>query len=271
MNTLAIAADRLGKRYRLGEHRSATDLREYLTGMTRRTWSGLWAKSRGAQSRSVHDDRSLWALRDVSFEVRHGEVLGILGENGSGKTTLLSLLAQITRPTAGRADLFGRVGTVLDAGAGFHSELTGRENLYLKSALLSMSASDLRLRLEQIVDFAGLARFIDTPLKRYSSGMCARLAFSLAVHVNCEILLVDEVLATADQPFQRKCLENLHQAAGEGRTVLLVSQDRVGLREFCKRGIVLAEGHIVFDGRIDEAAEFYCRIRNVRHDRPVPA
>lgn len=198
-----------------------------------------------------------WALRDVSFEVRQGEVIGIVGRNGAGKSTLLKILSRITEPTEGRARLRGRVASLLEIGTGFHPELTGRENIYLNGAILGLSRADIRKRFDAIVDFADVDDYLDTPVKRYSSGMHVRLAFAVAAHLEPEILVVDEVLAVGDAEFQKKCIGRMDAAAKDGRTVMLVSHDMRRIAALCERGILLQGGRVVCDGSIDTVIDTY--------------
>jgi lipopolysaccharide transport system ATP-binding protein len=225
---LAIRIEALGKRYRLGEQRS-------LLGLLRR-------------GRRAEDD--LWALRDVSLDVARGEVLGIVGRNGAGKSTLLKILARITEPTAGSAAIRGRVGSLLEVGTGFHPELSGRDNVFLNGAILGMRRREIAARFDEIVEFAGVERFIDTPVKRYSSGMRVRLAFAVAAHLEPEILIVDEVLAVGDAEFQSRCLGKLGDAAVAGRTVLFVSHNLAALKALCSRGLWLDGGRVAGDGPV---------------------
>ena len=238
--TTVIQAEGLGKRYRLGERAAYRSLRDVLAG----------ERSRGERT-------FLWALKDVSFSIAEGEVVGIIGRNGAGKSTLLKILSRITRPTEGRGRVEGRVGSLLEVGAGFHPELTGRENVFMNGAILGMTAAEIRSRFDAIVDFAGVERFIETPVKRYSSGMYVRLAFAVAAHLDPDILLVDEVLAVGDAAFQKKCLGRMNAVAREGRTVLLVSHNLGVLRETAQRGIWIDEGRVRFDGAIGEAVRRY--------------
>ncbi len=234
MSRAVIEVRNLSKRYRLGAI-GATSLREEVA----RTWDRV----RGIPSREVRD---FWALRDVSFEVRPGEVVGIVGRNGAGKSTLLKILSRITEPTSGVAKLRGRVASLLEIGTGFHPELTGRENLYLNGALLGMTRAEVRAKFDEIVAFAEVEQFIDTPVKRYSSGMYVRLAFAVAAHLDPEILLVDEVLAVGDAQFQKKCLGKMSDVAtSEGRTVLFVSHNVAALNTLCSWSLLLREGMLV--------------------------
>jgi len=212
-------------------------------------------KAKHPLRRSERED--FWALRDVSFEVKQGEVLGVIGRNGAGKSTLLKLLTRITGPSEGQIDLWGRVGSLLEVGTGFHPELTGRENVYLNGSILGMSRKEIDRQFDAIVDFAGVEKFLDTPVKRYSSGMYVRLAFAVAAHLETEILLVDEVLAVGDQEFQKKCLGKMHDVAVDGRTVLFVSHQIASITQLCDRVIVLDSGGITFGGPVLVAAEAY--------------
>jgi lipopolysaccharide transport system ATP-binding protein len=201
----------------------------------------------------------IWALRDVSFDVAEGEVVGIIGRNGAGKSTLLRILAQITNPTEGVAAIRGRVGTLLEVGTGFHPELTGRENVYLNGAILGMRKKEINRKFAEIVAFAEIERFLDTPVKRYSTGMAVRLAFAVAAHLEPEILIVDEVLAVGDASFQRRCLEKMKDVSQEGRTVLFVSHDMAAITRLCQRAILLDRGHVLADGPSHEVVTSYLR------------
>jgi len=204
------------------------------------------------------DERETFtALHDVAFDVRRGEVVGIIGRNGAGKSTLLKILSRITEPTTGRIDLFGRVGSLLEVGTGFHPELTGRENIFLNGAILGMSKPEIRRQFDAIVDFAGVEQFLDTPVKRYSSGMYVRLAFAVAAHLQSEILIVDEVLAVGDAQFQAKCLGKMKDVAGGGRTVLFVSHNMQAISVLCSRGLLMSAGKVEYLGDADEAIQKY--------------
>jgi lipopolysaccharide transport system ATP-binding protein len=198
-----------------------------------------------------------WALKDVSFEVQPGEVVGIIGRNGAGKSTLLKILSRITEPTSGRIELRGRVGSLLEVGTGFHPELSGRENIYMNGSILGMSRREIQRKFDEIVDFSGIEDFLDTPVKRYSSGMYVRLAFAVAAHLEPEILIVDEVLAVGDQAFQRKCIDKMQSVASHGRVVLFVSHNLGSLETLCHKGFVLANGQLEFNGSIKEAIQQY--------------
>lgn len=203
-----------------------------------------------------------WALKDVSFDVQPGEIVGVIGRNGAGKSTLLKILSQITAPTLGEIRIRGRVSSLLEVGTGFHPELTGRENIFLNGAILGMSRAEIRQNLDAIVDFSGVERFIDTPVKRYSSGMYVRLAFSVAAHLEPEILIIDEVLAVGDVEFQRKCLGRMKDVAGDGRTVVFVSHNLAAVKRLCPKSTLLSEGRLMFWGDTDEALRTYMEYSN---------
>jgi lipopolysaccharide transport system ATP-binding protein len=223
----------------------------------------LWKRVRG-QAGSLD---TFWALRDVSFDVTQGEVVGLIGRNGAGKSTLLKILSRITSPTAGRADIYGRVGALLEVGTGFHPELTGRENIFLSGAILGMRKTEIAARFDEIVSFAEVQQFIDTPTKRYSSGMFTRLAFAVAAHLEPEILFVDEVLAVGDAAFQKKCLGKMEDVAGQGRTVFFVSHNTQAIRQLCTRCVLLEHGTVAADGPTDETLAIYNqRLRDLRVD-----
>jgi lipopolysaccharide transport system ATP-binding protein len=235
----AITADGLSKRYRIGElQASYGTLRESLARVGRRV--------AGGPHRHHHEE--IWALRDVSFEVPEGQVLGVIGHNGAGKSTLLKLLTRITTPTKGRAEIRGRVGSLLEVGTGFHPELTGRENVFLNGSVLGMKRREIAQKFPEIVEFAGVERFIDTPVKRYSSGMSVRLAFAVAAHLEPEILLVDEVLAVGDAEFQQRCLGRMQDFGASGRTIVFVSHNMQAVARLCERALLLEGGEITRDG-----------------------
>jgi lipopolysaccharide transport system ATP-binding protein len=243
-----IAAEGVAKQYRLGQYQAAYGtLRESLAHAGRRL--------RGREHRAETEE--VWALRDVTFEVQQGEVLGIIGRNGAGKSTLLKVLTRITSPTLGRVEIRGRVGSLLEVGTGFHPELTGRENIYLNGAILGMKRREIAERFDAIVDFSGVERFMDTPVKRYSSGMYVRLAFAVAAHLEPEILLVDEVLAVGDAEFQRRCLGRMEELGSSGRTVIFVSHQLPAVAQLCDRAIQINGGSVVADGRPAEVIANY--------------
>jgi len=248
-----ITVDNISKKYRIGALRAGqTTLREAVSNAIS---SPVRVLKRAANTRS--DSETLWALRDVSFEVQPGDAVGIIGRNGAGKSTLLKILSRITKPTSGRAELHGRVSSLLEVGTGFHAELTGRENIFLNGAILGMKRGDINRRFDSIVAFAEVERFIDTPVKHYSSGMHMRLAFAVAAHLEPEILLVDEVLAVGDVQFQKKCLGKMGSAAAEGRTILFVSHNLAAVNNLCQRGVVLDRGTVAYAGTQSEAIARY--------------
>ena len=257
----AIETDGLSKRYRLGVSGTGwlvRDVSDWLGESLRRV-----RKKTGGGPR---EDGYVWALSDVSFNVAPGEVLGIVGRNGAGKSTLLKLLSRITRPTRGEAVVRGRVASLLEVGTGFHPELTGRENVFINGAIQGMTQAEIRQRFDEIIAFAGVDDFVDTPVKRYSSGMYLRLAFSVAAHLRAEILLVDEVLAVGDVEFQRKCLEKMEDVGHEGRTVLFVSHNMGSLLSLCGTGLLLEAGRMTAEGTIEDVVRRYLAVQ--RSDVP---
>jgi lipopolysaccharide transport system ATP-binding protein len=250
MSDIAIRVGGLSKQYRIGGkqegYRTLRDtLTETFVSPFRRARKLLQGHAYGA----AELDETIWALRDISFEVKRGEVVGIIGRNGAGKTTLLKILSRITEPTEGYAEIHGRVGSLLEVGTGFHPELTGRENIYLNGAILGMKKAEIEQKFDEIVDFAEIEKFIDTPVKHYSSGMYVRLAFAVAAHLQHEILLVDEVLAVGDVAFQKKCLGKMGGVVKEGRTVLFVSHNMAAIESLCAHSILLREGAVDTIGR----------------------
>ncbi len=244
----AIRVEDLGKRYRIGGMPSGyRTLRDALASSLRRL----------SRRDSPPSKDTIWALRHIDFNVERGQVLGIVGRNGAGKSTLLKLLSRVTDPTEGKAEIYGRVGSLLEVGTGFHPELTGRENIYLNGAILGMKRAEIESKFDEIVDFSEVRKFIDTPVKRYSSGMYLRLAFAVAAHLEPEILVVDEVLAVGDAEFQRKCLGKMSDVAHEGRTVLFVSHNMSAILRLTEETIVLDKGKIVMRGPTPEAVDFY--------------
>jgi lipopolysaccharide transport system ATP-binding protein len=256
MSDMAIRAEGLGKRYHIGRQQPKfPTLRESLARVAAEPIRRLSAAARG-QPISAADDQ-FWALKDLSFEVEHGEVMGVIGRNGAGKSTLLKILSRITEPTEGYVDVRGRVGSLLEVGTGFHPELTGRENIYLNGAILGMKRAEIDRKFDEIVAFAEIDRFLDTPVKHYSSGMYVRLAFAVAAHLEPEILVVDEVLAVGDAEFQRRCLGRMQNLAGGGRTVLFVSHNLAAIRALCSRALLLHDGHLVIAGPVSDVVSFY--------------
>lgn len=278
MSDIVISVENLGKRYRIA-HQQVNGMRykalrdvlaDKTQGVARRLWSVVRRQKSEdrdqnseltsdlrplSSSRASHED--FWALKDVSFEVRQGEVLGIIGRNGAGKSTLLKILSRITEPTEGRVRIKGRVASLLEVGTGFHPELTGRENIFLNGAILGMSKVEIKSRFDEIVAFAEIEKFLDTPVKRYSSGMYVRLAFAVAAHLEPEILIIDEVLAVGDAEFQKKCLGKMGEVAKGGRTILFVSHNVGAISMLCSRGIMLGRGKKVLDSSVPEVVDHY--------------
>jgi lipopolysaccharide transport system ATP-binding protein len=253
MSDIAIRVDNLGKRYRLGQRKRSNSLRESLASALR----APWRRARGAGDGGEDGKGTFWALKDVSFEVRPGEVVGIIGRNGAGKSTLLKVLSRITEPTTGEVEITGRVGSLLEVGTGFHPELTGRENVFLNGAILGMRREEIARKFDEIVAFAEVERFIDTPVKHYSSGMYMRLAFAVAAHLEPEILVVDEVLAVGDTVFQQKCLGKMDDVARAGRTVLFVSHNLAALQNLCTSAILLESGELTAAGEAQQTIQLY--------------
>src|ERR1700733_3453469 len=258
MTDVAIRCEGLAKQYRIGERESYKALRDVITD----AFASRFRRLRSAVGHSSHgggggEKPNIWALNDVSFEIKRGEVVGIIGRNGAGKSTLLKILSRITEPTHGRADIWGRVGSLLEVGTGFHPELTGRDNIFLNGAILGMRRAEVVRKFDEIVAFAEVEKFIDTPVKRYSSGMYVRLAFAVAAHMETEILLVDEVLAVGDAQFQKKCFEKFRQISTGGRTILFVSHNMAALRTVCQNAIVLDHGGVIDRGEVNSAVDRY--------------
>jgi len=246
MGNLAVRVSGLSKLYRIGAAQLRHDtLRDLLVDVVTAPFHRMKALFSGEGFNASGLTEELWALRDVSFDVQHGEVIGIIGRNGAGKSTLLKILSRITEPTTGQVALYGRVGALLEVGTGFHAELTGRENIYLNGAILGMSRAEINRKFDEIVDFAGVEKFIDTPVKHYSSGMGLRLGFAVAAHLEPEILIVDEVLAVGDAEFQKKCIGKMSEVAKEGRTVLFVSHNMAAVEALCQTGLLLERGQVV--------------------------
>jgi lipopolysaccharide transport system ATP-binding protein len=260
MSNIAIKVENLSKLYQLGQ---------IGTGTISHDLNRFWAKAFGkddpyAKVGQVNDRAKkgesdfVWALKDINFEVNQGDVLGIIGKNGAGKSTLLKMLSKITSPTTGKIYSRGRIASLLEVGTGFHPEMTGRENIFLNGAILGMRRAEITRKLDQIIAFSGVERYIDTPVKRYSSGMYVRLAFAVAAHLESEILIVDEVLAVGDAEFQKKCLGKMGEVSkGEGRTVLFVSHNLDAVKKLCNKGLLIQHGQIIFDGNIDATLDSY--------------
>ncbi|TWP30657.1 ATP-binding cassette domain-containing protein [Apibacter muscae] len=263
---LAIKAENISKQYRLGQ---------VGTGTISHDLNRWWAKIRGKEDPYLKigesNDRSIkgnseyvWSLKDVNFEIEQGTAVGIIGRNGAGKSTLLKLLSKVTQPTTGSFKVNGRIASLLEVGTGFNPEMTGRENVYLNGAILGMTRSEIRRKFDEIVDFSGCERYIDTPVKRYSSGMYVRLAFAVAAHLESEILIVDEVLAVGDSEFQKKCLGKMGDVSkGEGRTVLFVSHNMAAVKQLCNKGMVLEQGKLTYSGGALESVEYYQKSSNI--------
>jgi len=245
MSDIAIRVENLGKSYRLGTIGSASLKRDFFSVFKK-------------QQESQDESNILWALRDVSFDIRKGDAVGIVGKNGAGKSTLLKLLSRTTAPSTGSIKVNGKISSLLEVGTGFHPELTGRENVFLNGAIMGMSKQDIKARFDEIVDFSGVSRFVDTPVKRYSSGMYVRLAFAVAAHLETEIMIIDEVLAVGDVDFQKKCLSKMREVTGnEGRTVLFVSHNMASVKALCNHGLFLEKGSLRMTGSVREVTEAY--------------
>jgi lipopolysaccharide transport system ATP-binding protein len=266
---IILKAENISKQYRLGLVGTGT-----ISHDLNRWWAGIRGKEDPFLKIGSVNDRStkadsdyVWALRDINFEVKRGEVLGIIGKNGAGKSTLLKILSRVTGPTTGEIKTKGRIASLLEVGTGFHPELTGRENIYLNGAILGMSKAEIKAKEEEIVQFSGCERYIDTPVKRYSSGMRVRLAFAVAAHLEPDILVIDEVLAVGDAEFQKKAIGKMQDISqGQGRTVLFVSHNMAAVKSLCTRAIVLENGKTVFEGGTDEAVDFYLNNSEGKND-----
>lgn len=250
---MIISVENIGKQYRLGEY----NLRSALSDIKQRLFGG--PEQVGENDRTKAGGKYVWALEDINFSVSAGEVLGIVGKNGAGKSTLLKVLSRVTAPSTGSIKIKGRVGSLLEVGTGFHPDLTGRENIFLNGAILGMNKPEIRSKFDEIVDFAGIQKYIDTPVKRYSSGMYVRLAFAVAAHLEPEILIVDEVLAVGDAEFQEKCVGKMKSVSGQGRTVLFVSHNMGTIRSLCTRGILLRNGKMALDSDIENTIDTYLK------------
>ncbi|MGI0488912.1 ABC transporter ATP-binding protein [Pantanalinema rosaneae CENA516] len=270
MSDVVVQVENLGKRYRLGEPSQPNSLKSAMSQGLRSLSRTLTGRSRRRQPVAQADE--FWALREVSFEIRQGDRVGIVGRNGAGKSTLLKILSRITEPSRGEVRLQGRVASLLEVGTGFHPELTGRENIFLNGAILGMSKAEIRRKFDEIVAFAEVERFLDTPVKRYSSGMYVRLAFAVAAHLEPEILIVDEVLAVGDVQFQSKCLGKMQDVAQHGRTVLFVSHNMAAVRQLCTSAILLQQGELIMTGTGEQVVSRFLSHpqtqANVRHISP---
>lgn len=259
MSDTVIKVENISKQYRLGQ---------VGTGTLSHDLNRIWHKMRGNEDPYLKigevNDRTqagsseyVWSLRDVSFDVKRGEVLGIIGKNGAGKSTLLKILSRVTQPTTGNIKIKGRIASLLEVGTGFHPELTGRENIFLNGAILGMTKAEIKSKFAEIVDFSGVERYIDTPVKRFSSGMYVRLAFAVAAHLDPEILVIDEVLAVGDADFQQKCIDKMEKVARDGRTVIVVSHNMTLVRKLCKKAVLLHHGQLIKDGLIEDVVASY--------------
>ncbi|MGM9912436.1 ABC transporter ATP-binding protein, partial [Floccifex sp.] len=260
MSRKVIEFDGVGKQYVLGT---------FGTGTLSQDLNRWWARVRGKEDPYLKigevndrtkkgDSRFVWALKDISFDVEQGDVVGIIGKNGAGKSTLLKILSRVTSPTVGLIKVKGRIASLLEVGTGFHPEMTGRENIYMNGSIMGMTKAEITRKLDEIVDFAGVEKYLDTPVKRYSSGMIVRLGFAIAAHLDPEILVVDEVLAVGDAEFQKKAIGKMHDVAnGEGRTVLFVSHNMAAVKSLCKKGVVMKNGGIEYTGDIESSVAHY--------------
>jgi lipopolysaccharide transport system ATP-binding protein len=266
MSNIVISVENISKQYRLGQVGTGT-----LSHDLNRWWSMVRGKEdpylkigETNDRTSISESQYVWALRDINFNVKHGEVLGIIGRNGAGKSTLLKILSRTTAPTTGKIKIKGRIASLLEVGTGFHPELSGKDNIFQNGAILGMKRHEIKRKFDEIVDFAGVSRYIDTPVKRYSSGMYVRLAFAVAAHLEPEILVVDEVLAVGDAEFQKKCLGKMKDVSEkEGRTVLFVSHNMAAVKGLCTMGIILENGRLTFTGNQNEAVSYYQSSSNI--------
>jgi len=268
MSDIVIKSENIGKMYTIGhqaENGRYTALRDVLMQNARNLWNKTKDLATGKAIIQGETMEEVWALKDVSFEIRRGEAVGIIGRNGAGKSTLLKVLSRITEPSTGRVTIKGRVASLLEVGTGFHPELSGRENIYLNGTIMGMTRVEIKKKFDEIVAFAEVEKYLDTPVKRYSSGMYVRLAFAVAAHLEPEILVVDEVLAVGDFAFQKKCLGKMGDVAKEGRTVLFVSHNMEAIAQLCTRGVCLDKGTVTFGGNAKDAVEHY--LKNTRYER----
>ena len=272
MPEIAIRCEGLAKRYSIGEPERYRNLRDVISKSATGPFRWLLSKGNNGGSSDTKANNFIWALDDVSFEINQGDAVGIIGRNGAGKSTLLKILSRITKPTHGHVEIKGRVGSLLEVGTGFHPELTGRENIYLNGAILGMRKAEIERKFDEIVAFSEVEKFIDTPVKRYSSGMYVRLAFAVAAHLETEILIIDEVLAVGDQAFQTKCLGKMNDVARQGRTVLLVSHSMPAITALANKGLLLQDGGVCFQGEVHSATQMYLSSRSIeqtRWSRPI--
>ncbi len=269
MSDVVIRVENVGKQYRLGQVGTGT-----IASDLNRWWAKLRGKEDPFLAIGEANDRSkkgnsdfVWALKDINFEVKRGEVLGIIGKNGAGKSTLLKILSQVTTPTIGEVKVKGRIASLLEVGTGFNPDLIGRDNVFLNGSILGMTKQEIKSKFDEIVEFSGVERYIDTPVKRYSSGMYVRLAFAVAAHLDPEILIVDEVLAVGDAEFQKKCLGKMKDVSGQGRTVLFVSHNMAAVNQLCNKGLVMQYGTVIKHGDIEDVIPFYLQGDNLSvHD-----
>ena len=259
MSKAVLKVENISKQYRLGQLGTGTishDLNRWFHKL--RGKEDPYLKLGDVNDRSVADGSEyVWSLKDINFEVKQGEVLGIIGKNGAGKSTLLKILSQVTTPTTGQIKVKGRIAALLEVGTGFHPDLTGRENIFLNGAILGMTKQEIKIKLDEIIDFSGVAKYLDTPVKRYSSGMMVRLGFAVAAHLEPEILIVDEVLAVGDAEFQKKCLGKMKLISGEGRTILFVSHDMTAMKKLCNKILLLKNGRVNSIGDVDQVIDLY--------------
>ena len=261
MSEIAVRVEKLGKCYQIGQAKS---------GEFRESFSGWMDKLRGRNNGKQAESKEFWALKDLNFEIKKGEAVGIIGRNGAGKSTLLKILSRITEPTKGRFEINGRVSSLLEVGTGFHPELSGRENIYLNGTILGMKRKEIKAKFDEILAFSGVEKFIDTPVKHYSSGMKVRLAFSVAAHLEPEILIIDEVLAVGDAEFQKKCLGKMDEVSkNEGRTVLFVSHNMGAVQNLCERGLLLKDGSVLRDDKISGVIDFYKKLTSFNTERKI--
>ncbi|MEJ7610949.1 MAG: ABC transporter ATP-binding protein [Ferruginibacter sp.] len=267
MSDTIISVENVGKSYFIGheKQRGYASIGDIIYQKARGISRGLIDTFRGKQLISGNEIEEFWALKDVNFEVKQGDAIGIIGRNGAGKSTLLKVLSRITEPTRGKITLKGRIASLLEVGTGFHPELSGRENIYLNGAILGMSRAEIRQKFDEIVDFSGVEKFLDTPVKRYSSGMYVRLAFAVAAHLEPEILIVDEVLAVGDAEFQKKCLGKMKDVSEHGgRTVLFVSHNISAVKQLCNRALLMQNGRVMFDSGVQNAINEYLKFNSSR-------